>query len=187
MIALTLYRRDWGEFDQMISVYTRESGKLEVIAKGIKKITSKNSANLEIPCLAEIEVAQGKDLPRLTRVQLVDAFKNIRSDLAKIFIAGYAAQVLDKFTLSGEKDEKIFDLLLGFFNFLNSESKIDPLNSINSYLLKLWGLFGFGSELNKFSKLQPDALFRIINKSVQAHNGKPLPDFIKNAKVLGII
>lgn len=187
MLAITLVRRDLKEFDQIISFYTAEKGKIDVLAKGIKKITSKNSANLEPPSLLELEVVTGKDLDHLTKVQSVDSFKNIRSDLSKSFLAGYAVQVLNGFTLVGEKDERIFNLLLSFLNYLNSEAVPSPLDLINSYLLKLWSLFGYGEELKKLSKLSPEQMFVMIDKFVQLHNGKPLPDFVKNAKKIGII
>ena len=47
MQAIVLSRRDFREFDQMISLYTREQGKLELLARGLKKVTSKNAAHLE--------------------------------------------------------------------------------------------------------------------------------------------
>ena len=43
MLAIVLSRRDFREFDQMISVYTKEKGKLNLLARGVKKITSKNA------------------------------------------------------------------------------------------------------------------------------------------------
>ena len=47
MIAVVLGRRDFHEADQIISCYTKEKGKVELLARGVKKITSKNSAHLE--------------------------------------------------------------------------------------------------------------------------------------------
>ena len=42
MLAIVLSRRDFREFDQIVSLYTKEKGKLEVLARGVKKITSKH-------------------------------------------------------------------------------------------------------------------------------------------------
>ncbi|MFA5062351.1 MAG: DNA repair protein RecO [Patescibacteria group bacterium] len=187
MLAIALGRRDLKEFDQVVSLYTFERGKLNLLAKGIKKMTSKNAAGLERPTFSEIEVAEGKEFDHLTKVQALEMYGNIRRDLTKSFLAGYAVRVLDEFTLTEEKDEKIFNLLLNFLHFLNTEPVKSPLNIINNYLLKLWSLFGYGEELERFVKLPAEQLFVIIDKFVQVHNGRPLPDFIKNAKSLGII
>ena len=69
MLAIVLARHDVREFDQMISLYTRDAGKIEVLAKGIKKITSKNSSNLEVFSVVDVEVAPGKEIDHLTKVQ----------------------------------------------------------------------------------------------------------------------
>ena len=44
------------ENDQIISLYTLEKGKQEVLARGVKKITSKNSAHLEPFSFVEVEI-----------------------------------------------------------------------------------------------------------------------------------
>ena len=78
MQAIALKRKDFREVDQMISFYTRECGKLELLARGIKKIESKNSPHVEPFSYADIEFAAGKELYHLTKVQPIQSFKNIR-------------------------------------------------------------------------------------------------------------
>ena len=95
MQAIALKRKDFREVDQMISFYTRECGKLELLARGIKKIESKNSPHVEPFSYADIEFAAGKELYHLTKVQPIQSFKNIRSDLHKSLVAEYASKLLD--------------------------------------------------------------------------------------------
>ena len=77
MKAIVLSRRDFRESDQIISLYTKEKGKLELLARGVKKITSKNSAHLEPFSLVDIDIAYGKEFNHLTKVQPIEYFKNI--------------------------------------------------------------------------------------------------------------
>ena len=42
MYAIVLMRRDFRENDQIITFYTKDNGKVEVLARGVKKIISKN-------------------------------------------------------------------------------------------------------------------------------------------------
>ena len=74
MQAIILDRKDFKEFDQIISVYTKEKGKLELLARGVKKITSKNSAHLEPFSFVDIEIAPGKGIDHLTKVQSINYF-----------------------------------------------------------------------------------------------------------------
>ncbi len=151
MLALVLARKNIREFDQMISLYTRELGKVEVMAKGIKKITSKNSSNLEILSLVEIDIAQGKELDHLTKVQSVKIFKNIYFDLDKIFLAGYVAKMADANILAQERDVRIFNLVLSFLEFLNTAEKVSSLNLATGFIFKFWHCLGFGTQEEKHS------------------------------------
>jgi len=134
----------------MISVYTRERGKVEVLAKGIKKIISKNSANLEILSLVEVETALGKEVEHLTKVQPIKFFKNIYADFDKIWLAQYAARLADDNILPAEKDEKIFDLLLSFLEFLDSIQQINSVNLATGFVFKLWHCLGFSASEEKY-------------------------------------
>lgn len=145
MLAVVLARKNWREFDQMVSLYTREQGKIEVLAKGIKKIISKNSSNLEILSLVEIEVAQGKEIDYLTKVQPVKVFKNIYSDVDKIFIGSFFVKTVDANTLTQERDEIVFNLLVSVLDFINSATEINFLNLATGFILKFWQCLGFGA------------------------------------------
>lgn len=135
----------------MISLYTRELGKVDVLAKGIKKITSKNSSNLEIMSLVEIDIAKGKEVDHLTKVQPVNFFKEIYTDLDKIFIAGYIIKIAGDNLMTQQPDEKIFNLLLSFLEFLNSTSQINKLKLATGFIFKFWHYLGFGVQEEKYS------------------------------------
>ena len=66
MQAIVLARRDIKENDQIVSFYTLEKGKVELLARGVKKITSKNSAHLEPFSFVDVEVTEGKEINYLT-------------------------------------------------------------------------------------------------------------------------
>ena len=162
MLALVLARKNFRESDQMVSLLTRERGKVEVLAKGIKKIISKNSSNLKVLSLVEAEIAQGKEVDYLTKVQPVTIFKNIYLDFDKVFLAGYIAKIVDANILGSEPDEEIFNLLVSFLEFLNSAEKINSLNLATGFILKFWHCLGFGME-DGHSKLWLESDWRTIN------------------------
>ena len=89
MQTIVLSRRNIREADQIISLYSLEKGKVEVLAKGIKKITSKNSAHLEPFCFSEIEIIPGKELDHLGSTQSLNSFLNIRNNLEKKRLCDY--------------------------------------------------------------------------------------------------
>ncbi len=196
MLAIVLSRKNWREFDQMISLYMRERGKVDVLAKGIKKITSKNSPNLEILSVVEAETAQGKEVEHLTKVQPVKIFKNIYSDFDKIWLAQYAVKLADQNILSEERDEKIFNLLLSFLEFLNSAEKINSLNLATGFIFKLWHCMGFSSQEEKHRlwlegnwpaindlnlvRNEQEKMYASSVKFAERHSCKHLANFVKS-------
>lgn len=189
MLAIVLERKNWREFDQMISLYTRELGKVDVLAKGIKKITSKNSSNLEILSLVEIEIAQGKEIDHLTKVQSIKIFKEILSNFDKIFIARYAVRLIDENVLTQERDETVFNLLFSFLEFLNTTAKINSLNLATGFIFKLWHCLGFSSQEEKnhvwiagdwpmVNDLEQQNMYEFACRHAQNHSGQKLARFV---------
>ncbi len=201
MLAIVLVRKDIKEFDQIVSLYTREQGKKDALAKGIKKITSKNSSNLEIISVVEVEIAQGKEIDHLTKVQPIKIFHRIYSDADKILLAGYIIQVFDDTVLAGEKDAALFDFLLGFFEFLNTASTINSLSLATGFIFKFWHHLGFGElegkyalwlgsswdEINNLhvSKTEAQLAYQAALQFAQYHTGKKLAKFIESDRIIG--
>lgn len=145
MQAIVLARRDFRESDQIISVYTKEKGKLDLLARGVKKIISKNSAHLEPFSLVEIEVIPGKEIDHLTKVVPVNYFSNIRADLQKSLAAGFVVSTTDKLIHTHEPDKRIFDLLIGWLNSLNLSifQSFNLVSSIDGYIISLLHCLGY--------------------------------------------
>ncbi len=142
MQAITLSRRDFRESDQIISLYTLEKGKQEVLARGVKKITSKNSAHLEPFSFVEVEIVPGKEIDHLTKVQPINYFSNIRKDLEKSLSASYIVNLTDKLVHSGEVDERVFRLLREWLEMVDN---LDEFNIIlvDCYIVILLYCLGF--------------------------------------------
>ena len=193
MLAIVLARKNFREADQMVSLFTRERGKLEVLAKGIKKIISKNSANLKVLSLVDAEIAQGKEIDYLTKVRPVTVFKNIYLDFEKIFIAGYAVKLADANILTQERDERIFNFLISFLEFLNFADKINSLNLAAGFIFKLWHCLGFSvteeklavwlqsdwQAINNFNldKNEQLKMYQLACRHTQAHSERKMIPF----------
>ena len=78
-----LKKEDRGETDQLFTIFTRDFGKLEVLGKAIRKISSKLRSGMEIFYLSEIEFIQGKTYKTLTDIFLIKKFQNLRKNWRK--------------------------------------------------------------------------------------------------------
>ncbi|MCP6719257.1 MAG: DNA repair protein RecO [Patescibacteria group bacterium] len=147
--GIILRKVDRGEYDQLFTVYTKEFGKIDVLGKGIRKISSKLRSGMEIFYLAEIEFIQGKTYKTLTDAILIDKFKNLRKSLPKLNVAHKVSGLLDNLIYSQEQEEKIWDLLLQALENLNSAAfKTKNLRLVYYYFF--WNLIlelGYSPEL----------------------------------------
>jgi len=110
---------DSGEADRIFTIFTKDFGKLDLLARAERKITSKLRAGLEIFYLSEIEFIQGKAYKTLTDAILVCDFKNLRSNLKKLATAYKISETLNDLVKGEEPDKKIWQLLQEVFGKLD--------------------------------------------------------------------
>ena len=128
-------KRDFREADRIFSIFTKDYGALDILAKGERKITSKLRGALELFYLSEIEFIQGKTYKTLTDAALLEPFKNIRIDLERLEIAFKVSEILKSFLKFQEPDEKIWNLMITTFEKLNNVSSSSSLSSLYYYFL----------------------------------------------------
>jgi len=160
-----LKKVDSGEADRIFTIFTKEFGKLEILAKAIRKIGSKLRGGMEIFYLSDIEFIQGKTHKTLTDAILIENFLNLRKDLKKLKIAFDISEIVDSLIRGEERDEKIWELLRETFEKLNKISlSIKECWFIYYYFLwNFLSILGFKPQLNSCSicqkKLVPQGLY----------------------------
>jgi len=163
--GLVLKKEDRGEANQLITFYTKDFGKLEILGKAIRKISSKLRSGTGIFYLSEIEFIQGKAHKTLTDAVLVDKFRNLRKDSKRLAVAYKITEILADLIKDQEKDEKIWRLFLETFHKLDNLTLL-PVNYFLIYYYFLWNLFlvlGYQPEIYKCSfcqkKLEPNEIY----------------------------
>lgn len=142
MQSIVLSRKDFREFDQIISFYTKEKGKIELLARGVKKMQSKNSAHLEPFSNVLIETAKGKEIDHLIKVIPIDFFAKIRQNLNKSLGAGFLASLVDKLTEINELDEKIFNLFVSWLKFVDKSEQFSFV-LLDAFIINFFCILGF--------------------------------------------
>lgn len=142
--GIILRSRDYKEADQLLTVYTREQGKLTVQAKGVKKTTSKLRSGILLFSHTDLVLAAGKGFPIVTGAATVTAFPSLRSDFARMSYASYGAELLDQVLAEGQPDEQLFLLILQTLHLLEY---IDPWLAVRYLELRLLEQQGYRMEL----------------------------------------
>lgn len=118
--GFVLKKVDFGETDRIFTIFTKDFGKLEILAKAIRKIRSKLRGGMELFYLSDIEFIQGKTHKTLTDAISIESFQNLRKDLKRLKIAYDTSEMIDTLIKGEEKDEKVWELFKETFERLNS-------------------------------------------------------------------
>ncbi|MBI5465119.1 DNA repair protein RecO [Candidatus Gottesmanbacteria bacterium] len=138
--GVILKRTNFGEADKIFTVFTKHYGKLRLLAKGVRKITSKKAPHLEPFSLTRIFVAKGTNLGLVTEAEVVNNFSRLRSDLKKIGLAYQICELTDRLCPDEQVNRSLFELLVNELIKLNSYASEENY-PINDFILKLlWDL-----------------------------------------------
>jgi DNA repair protein RecO (recombination protein O) len=144
--AIILRRSDFGEADRLLTVYTPEHGKLRLLAKGVRKTTSRKAGHVELFMLTNMLVAAGRAWDIISQAEIVQAYRGLREDLEKIGYAYYLAELLDRFTEEHDVNFPLFELLA--LTLAHLEHVDDPFMVLRYFELHLLSLTGFQPQLH---------------------------------------
>lgn len=149
MKAIVLERRDVREFDQLISFYTETKGKQIALARGVKKIISKNSGLLEPCSVVDVELIQGQEVQYVTKVSALFLMKSLycAADLIKMNCVFKIMTLLQVFLKENESDEPLFYFFEDFLHFIDKNYSLSEMVWY-SFLLKFLAYLGFKPELD---------------------------------------
>lgn len=157
--AFVLRKKNLPNQDIFVSLFTEEAGKISLIAKGVKKITSKRLPHIQTGNLIEAIAQRRVDRFYLQDTRLVSAFLKIKADSAKMKHLYTAFFVIDRLLPENQQDLQVFYNLQEFVIAL-SEQEIDE-SRIVTFLNRLMIHLGY---LEK--SVDPDRLKSIIEQLI---------------------
>lgn len=125
--AIILKKQAYGEADEIVTFFTREAGKMRALAKSVKLPKARLQNALQSPFVVDLRLAGQGHLPKITAAEIKRSFPALRQRLVCAKHAFYAVELVLKFTPDGQKNEKLFCLLLDFLSFL--EKRTDNIDS----------------------------------------------------------
>lgn len=171
--GIIIKRSNFSEADRILTVFSRQHGKIKVIAKGVRRITSKRSGNVELLNLTEITLHEGHNFDILTEASVVNSFSGIKNNLTKIGYAYHLCEIVDGLCAERQESPAIFRELVKTLKILNSgEDRVpgkedkDAVYNFEVFLLRELG-FWPGNELLPPEKLD-DILEEILEKKLKS-------------------
>jgi DNA repair protein RecO (recombination protein O) len=144
--ALVLKHADWGEADRIVTLFTRQQGKIRALGKSVRKIRSRRAGHLEPFTHVTLQLAKSHDIPIITQAETIHSFGTLRESLEAIGLASYVVELLDKFTYEEGENLSLFNLLLKTFERLTTPD-LDLQLVIRYYEVRLLDYAGFRPDL----------------------------------------
>lgn len=153
--GIIIKRINFGEADKLLTLFSKHFGKIRLIAKGVRKIKSRKSGNIELFFQISLMAARGRSIDIITEVQPINTFKNFRKNLKKTSMAYYFCELVDRLTAEGQANKKVYDLLQSHLTNLNLAKNLPNIRDFEENLLINLG-FGVPDKFKKSaSSLRP--------------------------------
>jgi DNA repair protein RecO (recombination protein O) len=147
--AIVLRQRKLGEADKIVTLFTAHGGKVDAVAKGVRKTRSRLAGHLEPLTHGSYLLAEGRDLDIVTQAETVDGFPSLRADLDRVSRALYCAELADRLLPSRSEANPVFRLLLATLGRLDQEAEIDQ--AVRFFEMRLLDELGYRPRLDSCS------------------------------------
>lgn len=166
--AIVLKRRNVGEADRIITIFTKHSGRMRVVAKGIRRIHSRRAAHLEVFSHSKLVLHRGKTWDSVTEATPIDAFPRLRTQLPRVSAGYYLCELVDALLPERQEHRDIYTLLLATLTTLNDAIVCDPIELSEQFALELLRSLGYLARDHTLptSQIEP-YIERIIEKHLR--------------------
>jgi DNA repair protein RecO (recombination protein O) len=143
--AIILKSADSNEVDRLLTIYSEKLGKINISAKGVKRLESKLRYSIEPISYVQMILVEGKNFLILKDAVVLNQFLNIKKDLEKVKIAQKLADLIDEAIVGEEKDEDIWKLVLHVLKTIEDD-KANLKSIISDFQRHLIKLLGYNPE-----------------------------------------
>jgi DNA repair protein RecO (recombination protein O) len=145
--GIVLGKRDVGETDRLYTILTLETGKIQCLAKSVRKLQAKLAGFLENFTLTEIFIAKNQGAGKIKGSLVENNFPNIRKSYEALLNVSKILNMLDRILIREEKDEKTFSLLRDFLQSMDKaieDGREDRINILSlGFIFKMFESLGY--------------------------------------------
>ncbi len=161
--AIVLKGLKFGDTSKIVTLYTKDYGKIKVIAKGIRKPKSRLAGTLET--FFHIHIVFYKktttEIYLLSQSEIIQPFQKITKDLNRYAFASGALELLDKLITGEEPNPEIFELTLNTLSFMENCPSKSLEKSFLFFAIRLADILGYKPKFDRCiscNKTTPDKL-----------------------------
>jgi len=194
--AVVLRRLQYGEADRILTLLTREYGKLGAIAKGARRARARSGSSLDLFSHSQMMLAKGRNLDVVAQVERRGDARHITGDLQRTAYASLVAEVVDKVLEERHPVDEIFDLVVTTLERLNMPQRSSRADAAwfvmrmlecLGYQPQLYACAGCGQPVPEADSWFSPLLGGLLCASCGSHGQSGSPVSLNGVKVLRVM
>ena len=149
--GIILKRRDFGEADRILTVFSLHRGKITVLAKGVRRITSRRGGNVELLNRVQMFLYPGKNFLILTEAISLDTFQKLKEDLILSTYAFHILELVNKLTAENQENRDLYSHLVEVLKRLSRKPRQILIRAFEVKILSNLGFAAFRASTSKVS------------------------------------
>lgn len=139
--GIVLKRINTGETDRIVTLLTKEQGKMVAVAKGVRSLSSTKRASLEPGNIVKAFFVRTKSLPLLTQTKIVSDCIELPQTLQRLRQLSEILEILEKLFVEEELDDQTYKKVLHIRNLVVAKERYSK--AIRQALVELIVELGF--------------------------------------------
>ncbi|MBP2645746.1 MAG: repair protein recO [Firmicutes bacterium] len=144
--AILLVVRDWDDNSRMVTLFSRDFGKISAVAYGARRPRNQMAGTIQPFVQADLSLLPGKTYDSIRQCEIVSSFRDIREDLTKMAYANFLAELVIELWPEREAEPAVFELLLGALTMMKTRN---PRITALAGALQLLTLAGFSPSMTE--------------------------------------
>lgn len=146
--GVVLHRNQLGETDRVVTLLSRERGKVAAVAKGSRRPGGKLTGATELFTYGRFLLAEGRNLDIITQCEVIEGFTDLRGDLDLLARAAYVCELADHMLDERQPSPATLDLVLWALHVLAAGPR-RPDVLVHAFEMRLLRDRGYGLELRQ--------------------------------------
>lgn len=128
--------------DKMLTLFTRDRGKIVCYARGVRNITSSRATKLDLFSKIACDMVEKNDHKTLTHVTLLESYRSSKKNLGDISRLFQIGELIDGLLPENQRNEEVYDLLE---TALANLRRFETTEYLRRFKVRVLEYLGYGS------------------------------------------
>lgn len=109
--AILLAVRDWREADRMVTLFSKEYGKLSAVAYGARRPSNRLAGSIQLFSQLDLSLEAGKAFDTIKQCEIKNSFRRVRENLFCMAYSSFLAEIVVELSAERQAEPRLFELL----------------------------------------------------------------------------